>query len=161
MSLADLLDDVLPEDDDDDDDDDFDPSAAINEDDFPDAETFATFATAAAGMPPGADGGGASFGVPYDLSDDDDEFDERASYGDDPAKLPSDEVRFSHERFFSPRLRDVLHGTMVGGDPASSTGLLTGVHPMLLHQTRSPHPERPARMVAIYHEIIEQRLDAR
>ena len=32
---------------------------------------------------------------------------------------------------------------------------------MLLHQTQSPHPERPARMVAIYHEIVEQGLDAR
>ena len=32
---------------------------------------------------------------------------------------------------------------------------------MLLHQTQSPHPERPARIVAIYNEIISLGLDAR
>lgn len=59
------------------------------------------------------------------------------------------------------RLRALLSGSLEGGDPASSTGLLVGVAPMLLHKTESPHPERPARVVAIYHELFEQELVAR
>lgn len=96
-----------------------------------------------------------SFGLPYDIGDyDDDESDDAAG--------PSDEVLFSHEKYFSARLLELLKGSLSGGDPSSSTGLLSGVYPMLLHQTKSsPHPERPARMVAIYHEIISQGLDAR
>ena len=42
-----------------------------------------------------------------------------------------------------------------------ATGLLAGVAPMLLHKTQSPHPERPARVVAIYHELFEQELVSR
>ena len=110
-----------------------------------------------------AGGGGAAgkstdsttprFGVPYDFQDDEeDEID---------GMVVSDEVLFSHERYFSARLLELLKGSLAGGSAASSTGLLSGVYPMLLHQTFSPHPERPARMVAIYHEIIEQGLDAR
>ena len=59
------------------------------------------------------------------------------------------------------RLRALLCGSLEGGDPASSTGLLAGVAPMLLHKTQSPHPERPARVVAIYHELFEQELVSR
>ena len=59
------------------------------------------------------------------------------------------------------RLRALLNGSLEGGDPTSTTGLLVGVAPMLLHKTQSPHPERPARIVAIYHELFEQELVAR
>ena len=59
------------------------------------------------------------------------------------------------------RLRALLNGSLEGGDPTSTTGLLVGVAPMLLHKTQSPHPERPARVVAIYHELFEQELVAR
>ena len=69
------------------------------------------------------------------------------------------------ENGISPRwpahLRALLCGSLEGGDPASSTGLLAGVAPMLLHKTQSPHPERPARVVAIYHELFEQELVSR
>jgi len=101
--------------------------------------------------------GDACFGVPY--GDEDDEDDEDEDEGDSDAL--SDEIRFSHERYFSPRLHELLRGSVKGGDPASHTGLLTGVRPMLLHQSDSPHPERPARLVAIYNELIERGLDAR
>lgn len=93
------------------------------------------------------------FGVPYDVYEDSDD--------DDDGRGPSDEILFSHEKYFSPRLLELLKGSLSGGDPASTTGLLSGVYPMLLHQTQSPHPERPSRMVVIYHEIIEQGLDKR
>ena len=96
------------------------------------------------------------YGVPYDVGDSDEDEDDSTE-----GAVPNDEIRFSVERFFTPRVRQLLDGTMVGGNPASLTGLLTGVRPMLLHQTQSPHPERPARIVAIYNEIVERGLDAR
>ena len=74
---------------------------------------------------------------------------------------PDDEERFSRSRFWSPQLKALLKGSMEGGDPHSHTGLLVGVAPMLLHSTSNEHPERPARMVAIYHELVEQGLIAR
>ena len=102
--------------------------------------------------------GCACFGVPYDFVEDD----ENAEYDHNSGpEGVNDEIRCSNERFFSPRLQELLRGSMSGGNPTSHTGLLTGVKPMLLHQTQSPHPERPARMVAIYNEIIERGLDAR
>lgn len=104
--------------------------------------------------------GDARFGVPYG-DDGDDDIDEDAEDDEETHDGPSDEIRFSHERFFSPRLHELLRGSCGGGDPASMTGLLTGVRPMLLHQSQSPHPERPQRMVAIYNELIERGLDAR
>ena len=152
MSLADLLDDLSDEDEGDGSD--HDPS-------------FAPGLESVTSMPQASGGARAEehYGVPYDDDDDDDDDDDIDEEGDDQdgrgSRMPSDEIRFSHERFFSARLRELLRGTMVGGCPASHTGLLTGVRPMLLHQSDSPHPERPARMVAIYHEIIEQGLDAR
>ena len=59
------------------------------------------------------------------------------------------------------KLRLLLLGSLDGGDPASQTGLLAGVAPMLLHRSQSFHVERPARVVAIYHELFEQQLVAR
>ena len=112
------------------------------------------------------DGGGGEqfgeqFGAPYEVDDESDESDDDGMDEGEGEDNVSDELRFSNERFFSARLHELLHGSMLGGSPASQTGLLTGVRPMLLHQTQSPHPERPARMVAIYNEIIERGLDAR
>ena len=141
MSLADLMNTDFSDDDEDDSDsdEDFDPNAPTSE-----------------------GGGGGSFGedgvygVPYDT---DDVSDDGTADPDD--EMPSDEIRFSHEAYFSPRVKQLLDGSMAGGDPASQTGLLTGLRPMLLHQTNSPHPERPARMVAILNEICEQGLDKR
>eukprot|EP00966_Prymnesium_polylepis_P335136 7390494-Prymnesium_polylepis.2 len=72
-----------------------------------------------------------------------------------------DEVLFSHSRYWSPQLKQLLSGSMELGDPRSMTGLLVGVAPMLLHSTAADHPERPARMVAIYHELVEQGLAAK
>lgn len=96
-----------------------------------------------------------TFGVPYEFGDDN-------SDDEDSGELViSDEILFSNEKYFSARLLELLKGSLEGGAPASSTGLLSGVYPMLLHQTCSPHPERPARMVAIYHEIISQGLDSK
>ena len=62
---------------------------------------------------------------------------------------------------WSAALGALLHGSLDGGDPRSRTGLLAGVAPMLLHRSTSPHPERPARMVAIYDELIRRGLAAR
>ena len=59
------------------------------------------------------------------------------------------------------RLQQLLRGSLEGGDPTSSTGLLAGVAPMLLHSATSFHVERPARLVSIYHELFEQELVAR
>ena len=59
------------------------------------------------------------------------------------------------------KLRLLLLGSLDGGDPASRTGLLAGVAPMLLHRSQSSHVERPARVVAIYHELFEQQLVSR
>ena len=131
MSLADLLGDDLPSDEDDDDDADFDPTAAPPE--------LADLIT---------------YGVPYEASDSEDEGEEKDS-------APRDEVRFSQERFFSPRVRELQQGVLTGGDPTSRTGLLSGFGPMLLHQTQSPHPERPARIVAIYDELVQRGYDKR
>jgi acetoin utilization deacetylase AcuC-like enzyme len=145
MSLTDLMNDDLPE----------------EESEESDDHSFELD-----GQPPprstAQDDGEVKFGVPYgdDEGEDSDE-EEYAEGGGDDDRTPNDEILFSHERFFSPRLQELLRGSMSGGDPASQTGLLTGVRPMLLHQSQSPHPERPARMVAIYHEIIEQGLDSR
>ena len=156
MSLADLMSGDLS-DDDSEDDEDFDPTAPPE-----DAVAPADFSkTADSSNTATTNGSSARFGVPYEMGDSDEEIDEDGEVDEGKERVISDEILFSHERFFSPRLRDLLHGTLLGGDPASRTGLLTGVYPMLLHQTQSPHPERPARIVAIYHEIIEQRLDAR
>ena len=59
------------------------------------------------------------------------------------------------------RMRALFHGSLEGGDLTSQTGILAGVAPMLLHASQSQHPERPARLVAIYHELFEQELVAR
>lgn len=130
-----------------------------DEDDGSDVHTFAPEGTD--GRFTSISGDDARFGVPFG----DDESEEGSEYEDGSrdsrGQQPSDEILFSHERFFSSRLQALLRGTMAGGSPSSQTGLLTGVRPMLLHQSDSPHPERPARMVAIYHEIVEQGLDAR
>ena len=72
------------------------------------------------------------------------------------AEPVDDEEFFSRSRYWSPTLRALLKGSMELGDPRSTTGLLVGVAPMLLHATDGEHPERPARMVAIYHELVEQ-----
>lgn len=144
MSLQDLMSTDFSDDDDsdaDDSDEDFDPTAP----------------TASGGQ--GSYGADGVYGVPYD-TDDIDEDDEDAPEEDDEVN-PNDEIRFSHEAFFSTRVKQLLDGSLQGGDPTSPTGLLTGLRPMLLHQTNSPHPERPARMVSIMNEICEQGLDKR
>ena len=147
MSLLDLLGDDLPDEDEDEDDDpDFDEAAA--------AAAAASEATAGYG--------GESYGIPYELGDDDDEEGEEALDAEPGTGEPNDEIIFSHEQFWSPRIRELQYGAMTGGDPASRTGLLTGFGPMLLHQTKdAPHPERPARIVSIYHELIERGYDKR
>ena len=75
------------------------------------------------------------YGVPYEASDSDSD--------EEAGSAPRDEVRFSQEQFFSARVRELQRGVLTGGDPAAHTGLLSGFGPMLLHQTQSPHPERP------------------
>lgn len=133
MSLLDLLGDSLPsEESDSGDDDDFDPLARSPAHECSD---------------------GICYGVPY--------ADESEEEGEAVDSQPSDEQRFSQECLFSPRVRELQRGALTGGDPASRTGLLSGFGPMLLHQTHSPHPERPARLVAIYDELVEQGLDKR
>ena len=89
-----------------------------------------------------------------DGSDDDDD-----DAGGDSNYMPGDEKYLPFH--WSAALGALLHGSLDGGDPRSRTGLLAGVAPMLLHRSTSPHPERPARMVAIYDELIRRGLAAR
>ena len=160
MSLADLMGGDLDDEDDSDEDPEFSPDQDFSVATPPSAH-FASAASALAS-------GDCSFGVPYEVDDDDDEGEGEEEENEatvlgaaSSSSGPSDEIRFSYERFFSPRLHELLRGSTKGGDPASATGLLTGVRPMLLHQSQSPHPERPARMVAIYDQLIARGLDAR
>jgi hypothetical protein len=88
-----------------------------------------------------------------DGSDDDDDDAGDSNY------MPGDEKYLPFH--WSAALGALLHGSLDGGDPRSRTGLLAGVAPMLLHRSTSPHPERPARMVAIYDELIRRGLAAR
>ena len=161
MSLADLMGEDFDDEDDSDDDEDFDPTKPEPVEENDDAKTTVQHVH--------ADGSNrfslvrnsstACFGVPYIEDDSDDEIDEETDTF--KPKEISDERLFSEEKYFSPRLLELLKGSVKGGDLTSPTGLLTGVYPMLLHQTQSPHPERPARIVAIYNEIISLGLDAR
>lgn len=68
------------------------------------------------------------------------------------------EMRYNDARTWSWPLRALISGTGGEGDPHSQTGMLTGVAPMLLHRPTKPHPERPARLIAIYDELIRQDL---
>ena len=99
------------------------------------------------------DGGDGDSGSGDGSDDDDDDDDVDSNY------MPGDEKYLPFH--WSAALGALLHGSLDGGDPRSRTGLLAGVAPMLLHRSTSPHPERPARMVAIYDELIRRGLAAR
>ena len=104
------------------------------------------------GSDEGDDGDGGDGGSDGS-DDDDDDADGDSNY------MPGDEKYLPFH--WSAALGALLHGSLDGGDPRSRTGLLAGVAPMLLHRSTSPHPERPARMVAIYDELIRRGLAAR
>jgi histone deacetylase 6 len=93
----------------------------------------------------------------------DSEEDSDASYDPDAESSDSDadELFFSDPELWPPALNELLVGSLASGDPSSQTGLLAGVAPMLLHRAPHGHPERPARIVSIYHELLEQGLVAR
>ena len=77
-------------------------------------------------------------------------------FSDESVSDEQAEAFYDDETAWPHALTALLHGSLAGGDPASRTGLLAGVAPMLLHQSASPHPERPARIVAIYHALLQQ-----
>ncbi|KAL1504536.1 hypothetical protein AB1Y20_010938 [Prymnesium parvum] len=71
-----------------------------------------------------------------------------------------EEEALTDPRSWPLALRQLLLGDLCG-EPRSLTGLLAGVAPMLRHAPPQEHPERPARLVAVYAELLASGLAQR